>query len=459
MPVATTPTIWSSRFAFLMAAIGSAVGLGNIWRFPYLAGANGGGAFIIVYIVTIIAIAVPVLMAEIMLGRMGKASPITSMARLIGQYRASWLWSLIGWGGTIGAFVVLSFYSVIGGWAFHYVTYAATGVFTGISKAGAGDLFSTLTGDPVTLAIWHTIYIAMTIAIVAGGVKAGIERSVVVLMPLLFVLLLVMSLYAMTRPGFAQAISFMFAFRFADIHASTVLAAIGQGFFSLSVALGAMMSYGAYLDETESIGTSAIIIAIADTSVAILAGVAIFPLVFTYGLEPASGPGLTFVTLPIAFGAIPGGALVGVVFFLLLSVAAVTSSISLLEPAVAYAVEKSSLGRPALALIIGGASWLLGFLTIFSFNRLADLHPLASLGLMPDKTFFDIFDFTTSNIVMPSVGFLMAVFVGWVLSGDVVAQALGAQKARWFGLWRFLIRYIAPLGVISIFVVNVVLPG
>ncbi|MBI1260731.1 MAG: sodium-dependent transporter [Rhizobiales bacterium] len=451
--------IWSSRFAFLMAAIGSAVGLGNIWRFPYLAGANGGGAFILVYILTIIAIALPILITEILLGRMGKASPIMSMRRLISAHGASGLWSIIGWGGTVGAFFVLSFYSVIGGWAIHYVTYAATGVFAGMNGDQAGALFADLTADPATLIAWHTIFMAVTVFIVAGGVKAGIERAVVILMPLLFLLLLGMAIYATTTAGFGEALRFMFDFRFQDIHPSTVLAAIGQGFFSLSVALGAMMTYGAYVDEKESISSSAIIIAIADTSVAILAGIAIFPLVFTYGLEPGSGPGLTFVTLPIAFGTLGSGIIVGIAFFTLLSVAAITSSISLLEPTVAWAEEKFTLSRVKLSILIGFGAWLLGFLTVFSFNHLAGFHPLAGLGLMKDKTFFDIFDFTTSNIVMPSVGFLMAVFAGWVLSSGVVAKALGAEKAVWFPFWRFLIRYVAPLGVISIFVANVLLPG
>ncbi|MDZ4380574.1 MAG: sodium-dependent transporter [Parvibaculum sp.] len=452
-----TPRQWSSRFAFLMAAIGSAVGLGNVWRFPYLAGENGGGAFILIYAATTLAIALPILISEIMLGRMGKQSPINAMRALIARHKAARIWMLIGWGGVAGAFIVLSYYSVIGGWALKYIELALTGAFSGETEAAAANHFTNFVADSGALMIWQTLFLALTVGIVAAGVTGGIERAVVLLMPLLFILLAAMAIYATTMPGFGAAMKFMFAFDFSEVTPDTVLAAIGQGFFSVSIALGAMMTYGAYLDEDVSIGMSAIVIALADTVVAVLAGIAIFPLVFSYGLEPSSGPGLTFITLPIAFGTIGNGAVIGGAFFILLSVAAVTSAISLLEPIVAWIEEGVRLSRKWLAVIVGAAAWVAGLGTVFSFNRWADFHPMARFGVMEKMTVFDVLDFTTANLIMPTVGLLIALFAGWVLSGPVVEAALGAGGKAWFPWWRFALRFIAPLGVVSIFAANVLM--
>ncbi|MEQ9528761.1 MAG: sodium-dependent transporter [Parvibaculaceae bacterium] len=457
MTTPVAPQQWSSRFAFLMAAVGSAVGLGNVWRFPYLAGENGGGAFILIYAVTTLAIALPILIAEILLGRMGRHSPINAMRALVAENHAARLWMLIGWGGTLGAFIVLSYYSVIGGWALKYIELALTGAFAGETDSAAAEHFSAIVSTPGSVFVWQALFLAITVGIVAAGVTSGIERAVVFLMPLLFVLLAGMAVYATTTEGFGEAMRFMFAFDLTRVKPDTILAAIGQGFFSVSVALGAMMTYGAYLDKNVSIGRSAVFIALADTTVAILAGIAIFPLVFTYGLEPSSGPGLTFITLPIAFGTIGSGIIIGSVFFFLLSVAAVTSAISLLEPVVAWVEEGIRLPRPALAVIVGLVAGIAGIGTVFSFSAWADFHPMAVFGLMEEMTIFDVLDFTTSNIIMPTVGLLMSLFVGWVLSGPVVEEALGAKGKAWFQLWRFALRFQAPLGVVSIFVANVLM--
>lgn len=457
MTVSYAPRHWTSRFAFLMAAIGSAVGLGNVWRFPYLAGENGGGAFILIYAATTLAIALPILISEIMLGRMGRQSPINAMRVLIAEHKTARFWMLIGWGGTIGAFIVLSYYSVIGGWALKYIELSLSGAFAGETNEIAAGQFSAFVDNPWDVWIWQTLFLAATVVIVAAGVTSGIERAVVLLMPLLFILLAGMALYATTMPGFGEAMKFMFAFNIDKVKPDTVLAAIGQGFFSVSVALGAMMTYGAYLDKDASIGAAAVVIAVADTVVAILAGIAIFPLVFTYGLAPSSGPGLTFITLPIAFGTIGSGILIGAVFFVLLSVAAVTSAISLLEPIVAWLEEGIGLGRKWLAVIVGAVAWVAGIGTVLSFNWWADFHPMAAFGVMEEMTIFDVLDFTTSNFIMPTVGLMMSLFAGWVLSGKVVAEALGDGAKAWFPLWRFALRFLAPLGVISIFVVNVLM--
>ncbi|WP_420560930.1 sodium-dependent transporter [Tepidicaulis sp.] len=444
---------WSSRFAFLMAAIGSAVGLGNIWRFPFIAGENGGAAFVIIYMMTTLGIALPILIAEILIGRMGGQSPIGSMVRLARAHKKARLWAVIGWGGTIGAFVVLSYYSVIGGWALKYTTLAVSNAFAGVDGEGSGALFADFTASPLTLFFWHTLFMGINIVIVIGGLHKGIERAVTTLMPLLFLLLLGMVVYAAQTPGFDQALGFLFKADFSKVTAMTFLTAVGQGFFSVSVALGAMMTYGAYLDQSISIPRSAFIIALADTGVALLAGLAIFPLVFTYALAPGAGPGLVFVTVPIAFGQMDNGVLVGTAFFVLLSVAAITSAISLLEPAVSWAEEKFSGGRRTATLVVGGACWLLGLASVLSFNDWSEFYPLASLGFLDGKTVFDIFDFTVTSWVQPTVGILMALFAGWALSREEVMAALGVTRAGalWFRLWLFAIRILCPLAILLVF--------
>ena len=446
---------WSSRFAFLMAAIGSAVGLGNIWRFPFITGENGGGAFILIYLVTTALIALPILIAEVMLGRMGQQSPINAMRAVAQKAGRSKFWVVIGIGSTLGAFVVLSYYSVIGGWAIRYFFYAVSGTFTGMDNDASLALFQTFTADAGQVVLWHTLFIGINVGIVIWGLHAGIEKAVTVLMPLLFILLVGMAIYSSTTPGFEKAVTFLFHFDFGKVKPLTFLTAIGQGFFSVSVALGAMMTYGAYLDKSENIARSGIIIAIADTMVAILAGLVIFPLVFSYGLEAGSGPGLIFVTLPITLGKLGTGIELGAAFFLLLMVAAVTSAISLLEPVVSWAEESLGVKRKVSAAAMGAAAWFVGLGSAFSFNIWSDFHPLSGIDIFADKTIFDALDLTSTSLVMPTVGLLIALFAGWALSAEATAEALNADPdAAWFRWWRFLMRYVAPLGVVSIFVAN-----
>ncbi len=453
MAVSVAREHWSSRFVFLMAAIGSAVGLGNIWRFPFIAGENGGGAFILIYVVTTTVIALPILIAELMLGRMGGQSPIRSMILIARKHKKSALWVILAWGGTLGAFVVLSYYSVIGGWAFKYTLLAATDGFGGVDAAASGNLFGDFIADPIALIGWHTAFMAVNVGIVVWGLHRGIERAVVFLMPLLFILLVGMVIYAASTPGFDRAVEFLFTVDFSKVTSITFLIAIGQGFFSVSVALGAMMTYGAYLDSDVSIPKSAGLIVVADTGVALLAGLAIFPLVFSFALEPSAGPGLIFVTVPIAFGQMDAGFLIGMMFFVLLSVAAVTSAISLLEPAIAYMEEALMLSRRATAILVGSACWLLGLASAFSFNDWSDFYPLASYGVMADQTIFDVFDFVVTSWVQPIVGISMAVFVGWALSQETVIEALNVENsdALWFRFWYFLVRVVCPLAVLLVF--------
>lgn len=453
MAVSVAREHWSSRFAFLMAAIGSAVGLGNIWRFPFVTGENGGGAFILIYLITTTCIALPIVIAEVMLGRMGGQSPIGSLMQITRKHKKSVFWVLMAWGGTLGAFVVLSYYSVIGGWALKYVTLAASGTFGNLNGESSGDIFGAFIGDPIALVGWHTLFMGINIGIVIWGLHKGIERAVVFLMPLLFVLLVGMVFYAASTPGFDRAVDFLFTFDFSKVTSNTFLMAIGQGFFSVSVALGAMMTYGAYLDEDVSIQSSAIIIVIADTGVAILAGLAIFPLVFSFALEPSAGPGLIFVTVPIAFGQMDAGLLLGTAFFVLLSVAAVTSAISLLEPAVAYMEEALTWSRKATAILVGGAAWTLGIASVLSFSDWSDFYPLAPLGVLVNQTVFDVFDFIVTSWVQPGVGIMMAVFAGWILSRETVMDALNVKdsNAVWFRAWLFAVRVVCPIAVLLVF--------
>lgn len=434
---------WSSRWAFILAATGSAVGLGNIWRFPYITGENGGGAFVLVYLLCVALVGIPIMMSEIMLGRRGRQSPINTMATLAGEEGQNRNWSLLGWMGVIAGFLILSFYSVVAGWTLFYIIKSGFGGFAALNGKEIGDLFNGLLEDAGLMLLLHTLFMSLTVIVVCMGVKSGLERAVKFLMPALFVLLLVMVGYAMSTDGFEQGMNYLFQPDFTKLNGSSILAAMGQAFFSLSLGMGAIMVYGSYLPENTSIASTSISIALADTGVAILAGVAIFPLVFSFGLEPGSGPGLIFVTLPIAFGQMGYGQLLGTGFFLLLSFAAWTSSISLLEPAVAWLVENRSMNRVKSAVLAGFIAWLLGIGSVLSFNYWQDYKLFGF-------TYFDIMDKLTANILLPLGGLLVAVFAAWLMRASSSKNELSLDDIS-YGLWKFLVRFVAPIGVLLIF--------
>ena len=307
---------WTSRWAFILAATGSAVGLGNIWKFPYIAGENGGGAFVLVYLLCIACIGLPVMMAEIMIGRRGRQNPVNSLATLAEEEKAHPFWKYLGWMGIAAGIIILSYYSVIAGQAMAYVFRAFSGVFEGVTADGAKSIYTALASDPERLLAWHTIFMIITMTVVARGVQHGLEKSVRFLMPALFALLLLLVGYAAsTGEYFYQAIDFLFTPDFSKLTGEGVLIAMGHAFFTLSLGMGAIMVYGSYLSQKTSITTVAITISMADTLVALLAGLAIFPLVFANGMEPGAGPGLIFETMPIAFGHIAGGQFFGGLFF------------------------------------------------------------------------------------------------------------------------------------------------
>ena len=448
MAISTQPTDgrWSSRWLFVLAAAGSAVGLGNIWKFPYIAGENGGGAFVLIYLVCVAFVGAPIMISEVMLGRKGRASPINTMGTLAKQASASGRWGFVGWMGVLAGVLILSYYAVIAGWALNYVWLTASGTFDAASAQVATSTFDQLQQDPLQMVAWHSLFIFITIWIVARGVSRGLETAIRWFMPLLFVLLLVLLGYSASSGGFAQGWAFMFDFNWDVVSPETWLIAMGQAFFTLSLGMGTMMAYGAYVPDDSHIGSTVLTIVVLDTFVAVAAGLAIFPLVFVNGLEVGQGPGLMFVTLPLAFGQLPMGALFGTVFFVLVSFAAITSAISLTEPAIAYLVEEYNAKRSRVAVSLGVFCWLLGLGTVFSFNIWADVKPLFGLN------FFEIVDQLSQNIMLPLGGLLIALFAVWVLPQNIVREQLQVRSDRIMLVWRVVGGVIAPLGVAAVFI-------
>ena len=436
---------WKSRWLFILAATGSAVGLGNIWKFPYITGENGGGAFVLVYLLCICIIGIPVMIAEVSLGRMGRQSPINTMKALAKSSNASPNWAIIGWMGALAGFLILSFYSVIAGWALSYTVDMADGDFVNITAEESGNIFGALLASPTQLTIWHTAFMVLTMAIVARGVNAGLEKAIKFLMPVLFILLFILFGYALSTDGFSQGFDFMFSFDFSKLTTESIMVALGHAFFTLSLGLGAIMAYGAYMPENTSIAKTVVIVAVLDTAVAIMAGLAIFPIVFANGLEPSAGPGLLFQTLPIAFGQMSGGVIFGTMFFVLVSFAAWSSAISLAEPIVAWMVERFNMSRNKAAVIIGVSAWTLGMATVFSFNIWSDVK-------LFDKTPFDLLDFLTTNILLPLGGLCIAIFASWRMSQTKMKNEVGIDYPILYKLWLFTLRFLAPAAIVAVLI-------
>lgn len=434
---------WSSRWAFVLVTAGSAIGLGNIWKFPYMAGTNGGGAFVLVYLACIAGVGVPLMMTEVLLGRRAQRNPVDAMAWHAREAGAPPAWRLVGVMGVAAGVLILAFYSVVAGWMLDYLLRSASGAFAGISAESAQARFGELLASPGRMIAWHSIFMVMTVGVVALGVSAGLERANKILMPMLLAIVVVLLGYGAVSGKFAHAAAFMFAADFGKITPGIVLAATGQAFFTLSLGMGAVMAYGSYLERDASIPRAVLAVAFADTAIALLAGLAIFSIVFAHGLAPAAGPGLVMQTLPIAFGGMPGGAFVGSLFFALLTFAAWTSAISLVEPAVSWMCERTTLGRAGASTAVGAGVWLLGCAAALSFNRWADVR-LFGLGV------FDFLDYLTSNILLPLGGLLMVLFAGWVMRRAAAAEELRLGQ-RWFAVWRFAVRYLAPVAIVLVF--------
>lgn len=455
---------------FIFAATGSAVGLGNIWKFPWMTAENGGGAFVLIYVLSVLFLALPIMCAEILIGKRGKQNPVNTLRTLSSE--ASYYtkdesdlllnrtvkvkkqfdnndlfsnWELVGWMGILAGILILSFYSVIAGWTLSYVIKSIMGSFTLITAAGSASKFESFISDPEKLILWHTLFMILTCYIVSKGIKSGIERAIKFLIPGLFILLIGLAIYASSLSGFSEAMSYLFVSDFQKINNSVILSAMSMAFFSLSIGMGSLMVYGSYLPENTSIFQVSGAVAFFDTLVALLAGIIIFPIVFTYNLDPSSaGPGLIFQTLPIAFGAMDFGTIIATSFFILLFFAAITSSISLIEPAITFVVEKFSLSRLYATNILGLVTWVLGIFTVFSFNELANFKIFG-------MTIFDNIDYLTSKIMLPLGGLLMALFAGFIMNRTIVISELNSNKLL-ANLWFIVLKVFSPILLIIIFV-------
>ena len=437
---------WASRWIFILAATGSAVGLGNIWKFPYITGENGGGAFVLMYLVCILLVGVPIMMAEVFIGRRARKSPINAITELAKEANKSTKWSVLGLMGMLAGVMIFSFYSVVAGWVLHYIALMGSGEFVGASSEKAGEIFNGLLGDPKTMLLWHTVFAIMTVVVVIGGVNKGLERATRILMPALFVLLIILLGYSATTDGFAEGFDFMFHFDASELSWDAVLIALGHSFFTLSLGMGTIMAYGAYMPKKASIGSTVITIAVLDTVVALIAGLAIFPIIFANNMDPGAGPGLMFVSLPVAFGQMPGGQLFGFMFFLLVGVAAWTSAISLLEPTVAYLVEKLKWSRVKASIILGVIVWAIGISCLLAFNEWSEFKLFG-------KNMFDLLDYATANIMLPLGGILTALFAGWVVSQKVSLEETAISESL-HKVWMFTVRFVAPIAVSIVFVLN-----
>ena len=445
---------WSSNYLFLIASIGSTVGLSNIWKFTYMVGANGGGAFVLIYLISLICLGIPVLIAELTLGRRGQRSMVGSLRNLSKHDNIGPYWQYFGWVAMFAVFLVLSFYCVIAGMTIDYTFVSITGKLTNATAESSIGYYNEILANPGRLIIYQAIFVLATTWIVAHGVKGGLERSVRWMMPALFIILILLVIHSMIFGEFIAAFNYMFAADFSKISGTVALNAFGQAFFSLGVGVGVMLTYGAYMPKSSSIPRSAVIIGFADGLTAIVAGLAIFPIVFQYGLSPAEGPGLIFMTLPVAFGQMAGGAVIGALFFLLLVFAALSSSISLLESIISRLEELYSEARKKITFVSGGLLWLIGLGTVFSFNIWSDFKPLSVFTPFEEKTVFGLIDYLASNIIMPIGGILMALIAGWFLSSDILKSELKFSKNWTFQVWRILVRFVAPAVVLLIFISN-----
>ncbi|WP_194755664.1 sodium-dependent transporter [Aliidiomarina indica] len=441
---------WSSNFSFVLAATAAAVGLGNIWKFPYIMGENGGGAFVLLYLLFIFLIGVPVLMAEVLIGRRGRTSPGYAAAKLARESGVSPAWQITGWMGLSAGYIILTFYAVIAGWALSYVFKSASGAFVDATPASVAAVFGGMVTSASELLFFSTLLIVATVFVVGKGFKNGLERAVKYLMPVLLILLVIIAIYSGMIGDFGRAVSFMFRPDFSALTTQGALIALGHAFFTLSLASGVMIIYGAYLPKGTSIARTSIWIALADTLVALVAGLAIFPIVFGFGLAPGEGPGLIFQTLPLAFTHMPMTSLTATVFFVMLVLAAFTSAIAMIEASVAFAEEKLQVSRWKASIASGLLLWTLSLATVFSFAGAGWTQLNWNFFGKELATIFDAIDHLASNILLPLGGLLAALFTGWVMKRRFTEEELNTS-ARVYAIWRFCVRYLAPIAIIAIF--------
>ncbi len=435
---------FGSRFGIIAAAAGSAVGLGNIWRFPYVVGENGGGAFLIIYLIFIIAIGLPVMLSEFTIGRKGQRNAIGSFRKLA----PGTPWYLVGVMGVAAAFLILSFYSAVAGWTLEYVFKSVTNSFAGHGDAGLNLMFGDFISGTWRPLFWQLVFMILTAWIVAAGVKKGIEKYTKVLMPVLVLMIIILCVRSVTLPGAAEGIAFLFKPDFSAITADAMLSALGQAFFSLSLGMGTLITYGSYIGRKENLPGTVVQVSAADTIIALMAGIAIFPAVFAFGIDPGEGPGLVFITLPNIFLQMPGGYFFALIFFILLAIAALTSSISVLEVVVAYFVEELRLTRKMATVFASVMITVLGVFCTLSFGIMSDV---SIFGM----DFFNLMEFTASDLLLPLGGFFIVMFVGWYLGSAPARREIsneGAYRLGYFPVFIFLVRFVAPVAITLVFI-------
>ena len=435
---------WSSMSGFLLAAVGFAVGMGNIWRFPYVLGENGGSAFLIIYLAFALGIGLPLLITEITIGRRGRSSATGSYQAVAAVCGRSKAWRHVGTLGIFCAFVILTYYTVISGWTLDYFVKAASGALDGVDAESSAAMFSGLLGNPGRLIFWNTAVHLLIIFIIRRGVQAGIESAVKILMPALFISLLVMVIYGVVAGDMASAMKFLLEPDFSKVSFGTAMMAIGQAFFSIGIGMGSLVVFGAYMPKDFSIARSATAVILLDTGVAVVAGLAIFPLVFQYGLDAGSGAGLIFQTLPLAFGQMPGGQIFGSIFFVLLISAALSSCIGLAEGCVNWVDEHLGINRKKGILYVVGAAWLLGIFSIMSLGDWSTYYPLDFIPSYDGKNIFNALDHMAANNLLLLGGALSAIFFGWLVPKALKLEEMDVADGPLFALWRFLIRFVIP---------------
>ena len=431
---------FSTRLGFILVSAGCAIGLGNVWRFPYITGKYGGAAFVLAYLAVILIIGMSVMLAEITIGRKAKLDAVGSFKKLAGG-----AWPVVGWMGIACAFIILSYYSVIAGWTVAYMVKSFGGLMEITGAEQAGKIFGDFVSNPAQAISYHILVMAVVSGIVFKGISGGIEKSCKVLMPGLFIILIILIIRSVTLPGAGAGLEFYLKPDFSKLNGEAILAAVGQGFFSLSLGMGAIITYGSYLHDDEDLPTAARSIVLLDTSVAVLAGLVIFPAVFAFGIEPGAGPGLTFVTLPVVFAKMPMGALFSFAFFLLLFIAALTSAISLLEVVVTYAIDQLKWSRIKSVIIMGIAIALFGIPSALGEGG----HFIKIAG----KTFLDFADYITNNVVMPLGGIFICLFVGWFWVKGAKDEITDNGKISFpsYNIWLWICRILAPITIALIF--------
>lgn len=434
---------FTSKFGVIAAVAGSAIGLGNIWRFPYVTGENGGAAFILVYILIVLIIGIPVMTSEFIIGRAARKNPYGAFRQLAPGKP----WYLIGIMGVAAAFMILAFYTTVAGWTLEYFYQTLSGNLLGKSDTELTSMFDNFQKSSFRPVLWFIIFMGMTALIIIAGVQKGIEKYTKFLMPLLFVILILLGIRSVTLPGAGEGLTFLFRPDFSKITPKIILEALGQAFFSLSIGMGTLITYGSYIPKNQNLSSSALYITLADTSVAILAGIAIFPAVFALGGSPASGTGLVFIVLPGIFGQMPFGVLFALMFFILLAVAALTSTISVLEVIVAYMVEELGMTRKKATIASTLAVSVLGIITVLSMGSLSGI----TVG---DKNIFGILEYLTSNIMLPAGGLFIVLFIGWFFSRSRTRAELtneGTLSSGYVPVFMFIVKFVAPVAIAIIF--------